>query len=218
MAIGLLCTVISGFSNAAPLSVMRRVIKTKSVQYMPLSLSFCLFLNGLTWLAYALCLKDLYLTITNGVGVSLGVLQLALYSLYRFYGVQSQVIDESDLKVKANGVEMIGERDVKVCSGRVSRTSSCAAGLDFNINIVDLTPKGNNDPMSGKASRTSSNAAGMDLNINFVDLPAKAAMEMCTVVSEQSISRGGSLRKLPTPRAFVIDAHVLLEEFSRNTT
>ncbi|MCO5595665.1 hypothetical protein L7F22_049710 [Adiantum nelumboides] len=180
MAIGLLCTVVSVFANAAPLSIIRRVVRTKSVQYMPLSLSICLFLNGVTWLAYGLCLQDMFLIITNGVGVSLGMLQLALYTFYRVYGVHMhQVTDENDLSKVASKENM--DMEVKVSSGRTSRTSSAAGGMDFNINIRDAS----------------------------LDLPPQI---------EQTLVSTGSLRKLPTPRAIVIDAHVILEDVSSNTS
>ncbi|KAI5072656.1 hypothetical protein GOP47_0012762 [Adiantum capillus-veneris] len=149
MAIGLLCTVVSIFANAAPLSIIRRVVRT----------------------------KNLFLLITNGVGVSLGVLQLGLYTFYRVYGVQmQQVIDEGDLQKKVASKENV-DMEVKVSSGRVSRTSSSARGMDFNINIRDAS----------------------------LDLPPQI---------EQTLIKAGSLRKLPTPRAIVIDAHVVLEDVS----
>ena len=42
------------------LNLQHKVIRTSSVEYMPFALSLCLFLNGATWLAYALSIKDLF--------------------------------------------------------------------------------------------------------------------------------------------------------------
>ena len=42
-----------------------RVIKTKSVEYMPFLLSLVSFLNGCCWTAYALIRFDLYITVSN---------------------------------------------------------------------------------------------------------------------------------------------------------
>jgi uncharacterized protein with PQ loop repeat len=44
--------------------VQSRVIKTKSVEYMPFLLSLVSFLNGCCWTAYALIRFDLYVTVS----------------------------------------------------------------------------------------------------------------------------------------------------------
>ena len=41
-----------------------KVIKTKSVEYMPFLLSLVNFLNGCCWTAYALIRFDLYVTVS----------------------------------------------------------------------------------------------------------------------------------------------------------
>ncbi|MCO5565003.1 hypothetical protein L7F22_018673 [Adiantum nelumboides] len=109
------------------------------------------------------------------------MLQLSLYTFYRVYGVHvHQVTDENDLSKKVASKENV-DMEVKVSSGRTSRTSSAAGGMDFNINIRDAT----------------------------LDMPPQI---------EQTLVSTGSLRKLPTPRAIVIDAHVILEDVSSNTS
>ena len=42
-----------------------KVIKTKSVEYMPFFLSLVSFLNGVCWTSYALIKFDLYVTVSN---------------------------------------------------------------------------------------------------------------------------------------------------------
>ena len=44
--------------------VQRRVIQTKSVEYMPLFLSLASLVNGICWTAYALIRFDLYITVS----------------------------------------------------------------------------------------------------------------------------------------------------------
>lgn len=39
----------------------RTVVKTRSVEYMPFSLSFFLFLNGGVWSVYSLLVKDYFI-------------------------------------------------------------------------------------------------------------------------------------------------------------
>nr|CAB3460579.1 unnamed protein product [Digitaria exilis] len=67
---------------AAPLTVMKRVITTKSVEYMPFTLSFVSFLNGICWTTYALIRFDIFITIPKAMGTLLCTLQLVLYFCY----------------------------------------------------------------------------------------------------------------------------------------
>ncbi|CAH2043779.1 unnamed protein product [Thlaspi arvense] len=82
MLIGILCIVFNIIMYAAPLTVMKRVIQTKSVKYMPFFLSLANFMNGVVWVIYA-CLKfDPYILIPNGLGSLSGIIQLLLYVTY----------------------------------------------------------------------------------------------------------------------------------------
>ncbi|CAE6255571.1 unnamed protein product [Arabidopsis arenosa] len=82
MLIGILCIVFNVIMYASPLTVMKLVIKTKSVKYMPFFLSLANFMNGVVWVIYA-CLKfDPYILIPNGLGSLSGIIQLILYITY----------------------------------------------------------------------------------------------------------------------------------------
>ncbi|KAF3506243.1 hypothetical protein F2Q69_00005098 [Brassica cretica] len=75
MLIGILCIVFNVIMYASPLTVMKLVIKTKSVRYMPLFLSLASLMNGIVWVIYA-CLKfDPYILEVTGV-------TLILYATY----------------------------------------------------------------------------------------------------------------------------------------
>ncbi|KAD4179400.1 hypothetical protein E3N88_27991 [Mikania micrantha] len=81
--IGFMGAALNIVMYASPLSAMRLVWITKSVEYMPFLLSLFMFLNGAVWTFYAFLVQDWYLGVPNGSGFVLGFAQLALYSIYR---------------------------------------------------------------------------------------------------------------------------------------
>lgn len=82
LVVGSLCVFFGTLMYAAPLTIMKQVITTKSVEYMPFTLSLVSFLNGICWTTYALIRFDIFITIPNGMGTLLGAAQLILYSCY----------------------------------------------------------------------------------------------------------------------------------------
>ncbi|GMN43931.1 hypothetical protein TIFTF001_013140 [Ficus carica] len=91
---GLWCVAFSMVAYASPLSAMKTVFLTKSVEYMPFLLSFILFLNGGVWTAYALLAKDLFVGLPNGTGFFLGALQLILYAIYWKPKSSKRIVDD----------------------------------------------------------------------------------------------------------------------------
>ncbi|KAK9277962.1 hypothetical protein L1049_027519 [Liquidambar formosana] len=82
MLVGILCLVFNIIMYTSPLTIMRRVIRSKSVKYMPFYLSLAYFVNGLVWMIYALIPLDPYIAISNGLGALSGLVQLILYATY----------------------------------------------------------------------------------------------------------------------------------------
>ncbi|XP_010266587.1 PREDICTED: bidirectional sugar transporter SWEET4-like [Nelumbo nucifera] len=82
LIVGSICVFFGTMMYVAPLSVMKLVITTKSVEYMPFTLSLASFANGICWTTYALIRFDLFITIPNGLGTLFGLVQLILYAAY----------------------------------------------------------------------------------------------------------------------------------------
>eukprot|EP00271_Cylindrocystis_brebissonii_P019744 TRINITY_DN6195_c0_g2_i1.p1 TRINITY_DN6195_c0_g2~~TRINITY_DN6195_c0_g2_i1.p1 ORF type:complete len:302 (-),score=38.79 TRINITY_DN6195_c0_g2_i1:503-1408(-) len=80
--VGVSAVIFTTSMYAAPLGIMRLVIATQSVEFMPFYLSLMTFLNAVTWMVYAIYTLDVYISIPNAFGVALGAIQLFLYARY----------------------------------------------------------------------------------------------------------------------------------------
>ncbi|KAI3513501.1 hypothetical protein L2E82_26681 [Cichorium intybus] len=80
---GFAAAIFSVIMYGSPLSIMRTVIRTKSVEFMPFFLSLFVFLCGTSWFVFGLLGNDPFVYVCNGFGSVLGALQLILYSIYR---------------------------------------------------------------------------------------------------------------------------------------
>ncbi|KAL2491958.1 Bidirectional sugar transporter SWEET1 [Abeliophyllum distichum] len=94
--VGVLCATFTIAMYAAPLSVVRIVIQTKSIEYMPFLLSFSLLVNAIVWFTFAMLLKDYYILVPNTVGIVLGSLQLLVYFMYKKMSSSSMAGDTKE--------------------------------------------------------------------------------------------------------------------------
>nr|XP_027067497.1 bidirectional sugar transporter NEC1-like [Coffea arabica] len=81
--VGWFCAVINLAVFAAPLSIMAQVIRTKSVEYMPFTLSFFLTLCATSWFFYGFFVRDYYIAVPNVMGFLFGIVQMILYFIYK---------------------------------------------------------------------------------------------------------------------------------------
>ncbi|XP_028757759.1 bidirectional sugar transporter SWEET4-like [Neltuma alba] len=96
--VGTICALFNLMMYASPLTVMKMVITTKSVEYMPFFVSLGTFGNGVAWTTYALIRFDPFIAIPNGIGLLLSVAQLILYATY--YKSTKRQIAERKLAAK----------------------------------------------------------------------------------------------------------------------
>ncbi|XP_023521694.1 bidirectional sugar transporter SWEET4-like [Cucurbita pepo subsp. pepo] len=90
--VGSVCLVFNIMMYASPLTVMKLVIKTKSVEYMPFTLSFVSLANGIIWTAYACINFDPFIVIPNSLGTLSSLVQLILYATF-YKSTQIQIAD-----------------------------------------------------------------------------------------------------------------------------
>ncbi|KAK4489221.1 hypothetical protein RD792_005016 [Penstemon davidsonii] len=102
--VGSICIAGNIMMYAAPLAVMKLVIKTRSVEYMPFLLSLFAFLNGVLWTTYALIRFDPFMLAPNGVGTLFTLVQLVLYAT--FYRSTKRIMAER----KAQGEVGLAEK------------------------------------------------------------------------------------------------------------
>ncbi|GAB2296120.1 hypothetical protein Dimus_030253 [Dionaea muscipula] len=107
--VGMVAIVGNIMMYAAPLSVMKLVITTKSVEYMPFSISLASFCNGVAWTVYAIRPFDPYMAGPNGVGTIFSLVQLILYATY-YKSTKKQMAER-------NAKAGIGLAEVVVLSG-----------------------------------------------------------------------------------------------------
>lgn len=80
--VGLSATVVNVWMLGAPLGIVRHVIRTQSVEFMPFSLSAMVVVSSAFWVAFAMMKQDMWVFLPNALGFALGGAQLIVYARY----------------------------------------------------------------------------------------------------------------------------------------
>nr|XP_043614096.1 bidirectional sugar transporter N3-like [Erigeron canadensis] len=117
--VGWFCVAVSISVFAAPLTIVVQVVKTKSIEFMPITLSCFLTLSAMMWFAYGMVTRDLCVTVPNVLGFFLGLFQMGLYGYYKR---KSKVQNLRDIKVPEHtiNIRIFNSEVVPVDSSRSS--------------------------------------------------------------------------------------------------
>jgi solute carrier family 50 protein (sugar transporter) len=99
--IGFIAMIMNILMYAAPLQKLLEVIRKKDNSFIPIWVSITLIISSSIWIAYGYFKdRDLYIVIPNSIGLTICLIQVILYFLYRKEKTKNANSEEIDLKDK----------------------------------------------------------------------------------------------------------------------
>ncbi|VDK52803.1 unnamed protein product [Anisakis simplex] len=80
--LGFACMTFNIINFGAPLAGLRVVLRQRSCETLPLPLCTANFAVSSQWCLYGVLIRDIYLVIPNGIGMTLALIQLALFVIF----------------------------------------------------------------------------------------------------------------------------------------
>lgn len=105
-----ICVIVAVGVFVAPLSIVWKVLQTRSVEFMPFALSCSLTLSAVMWFFYGLFKGDKFVAFPNVLGFLLGLVQIVLYWTYK--NTPKIVSDEEKLPENIINVVVLGGPEV----------------------------------------------------------------------------------------------------------
>eukprot|EP00271_Cylindrocystis_brebissonii_P014574 TRINITY_DN35956_c0_g1_i1.p1 TRINITY_DN35956_c0_g1~~TRINITY_DN35956_c0_g1_i1.p1 ORF type:complete len:267 (-),score=27.01 TRINITY_DN35956_c0_g1_i1:1399-2199(-) len=116
----------------APLSSLAVVIRTLSVEFMPLPLSLMGFACSTVWTLYGIYVQDQYVIVPNLFGMALGLVQLVIYFYVSRKAAQKKKFSVAEEDGSGEGLI---QRDVLMTSGPKSAANEASGFLDAHKRV-----------------------------------------------------------------------------------